>query len=96
MTLAVKTEVSSENYLNHPTFGLLHRACLIENNQELFTSIYPRRYFFLVTTKMTGIKFEVIGRHRASLLVENCLRQLHRTDRYQEYEKLFDLYQQMF
>ncbi|NEQ32888.1 MAG: DUF3539 family protein, partial [Leptolyngbya sp. SIO4C5] len=27
--------MSSENYLNHPTFGLLFRVCLVDGSKEL-------------------------------------------------------------
>jgi hypothetical protein len=42
--------MNAETYLNHPTFGLLFRVCLVEENQELFTTLYAQRLFFMVTT----------------------------------------------
>ena len=41
--------MNTENYLTHPTFGLLSRVCVLEQNQELFTTLYAQRLFFLVT-----------------------------------------------
>ncbi|MEM7556548.1 MAG: PII-interacting protein PipX family protein, partial [Cyanobacteria bacterium P01_A01_bin.84] len=29
---------NSETYINHPTWGLLYRICLVEDKQELFTT----------------------------------------------------------
>lgn len=36
----------AENYINHPTWGLLYSVCQLEDNVELFTSIYTKRLFF--------------------------------------------------
>jgi PII interaction protein X len=80
--------MNKENYLNHPTFGLLFRICLLEEHQELFTTLYAQRLFFLVTTDTTGVKFEPIGRSEARLMLENRLRLLRRSGQYQEYELL--------
>ncbi|MGL6283419.1 MAG: PII-interacting protein PipX family protein, partial [Microcoleaceae cyanobacterium] len=48
--------------MNHPNFGLLYRICTLEDSQELFTTLYAQRLFFLVTAGPTGIKFEPITR----------------------------------
>jgi PII interaction protein X len=88
--------MSNETYLNHPTFGLLYRVCTIEENQEIFTTLYAQRLFFLVTTTANGISFEVIGRSDARLMVENRLRQLRRTESSQNYKQLYDIYQRTF
>ena len=80
--------MNKENYLNHPTFGLLFRICLLEEHQELFTTLYAQRLFFLVTTDTTGVKFEPIGRSEARLMLENRLRLLRRSGQYKEYELL--------
>ncbi|HAA33067.1 MAG TPA: DUF3539 domain-containing protein, partial [Cyanobacteria bacterium UBA8553] len=42
--------MDSETYLNHPTFGLLFRVCMVEEGQELFTTLYAQRLFFVVST----------------------------------------------
>lgn len=86
----------SETYLNHPTFGLLYRVCVLEDSQELFTTLYAQRLFFLVTTAGTGVKFEPIGRSDARLMVENRIRLLRRTGQSQEYEQIQTVYQQTF
>jgi PII interaction protein X len=88
--------MSPENYLNHPTFGLLFRICFLEEHQELFTTLYAQRVFFLVTTEATGIKFEPVGRSEARLMLENRLRMLRRTGQYQEYDQLQKILQSTF
>lgn len=85
-----------ENYLNHPTFGLLYRICLLEEHQELFTTLYAQRLFFLVTTETTGVKFEPVGRNDARLMLENRLRLLRRSGQYQDYERLQKILQDTF
>jgi PII interaction protein X len=88
--------MNTETYLNHPTFGLLFRVCLVEENQELFTTLYAQRLFFMVTTGSDGITFEPIGRSDARLLVENRLRMLRRTGSTQEFELLQNIHKQTF
>ncbi len=88
--------MNTENYLNHPTFGLLYRVCLLEENQELFTTLYAQRLFFLVTTGAAGLKFEPIGRTDARLMLENRLRILRRTGQFEEYDQLQKILQRTF
>lgn len=88
--------MNTENYLNHPTFGLLFRVCLLEEHQELFTTLYAQRLFFLVTTGSVGIKFDPISRSEARLLLENRLRLLRRTGQQQEYNQLQEILQSTF
>ena len=88
--------MNTENYLNHPTFGLLFRVCLLEEHQELFTTIYAQRLFFLVTSGATGLKFEPISRSEARLMLENRLRLLRRTSQHQEYDQLQKILQSTF
>ncbi|MFN6395799.1 MAG: PII-interacting protein PipX family protein, partial [Aphanizomenon sp.] len=47
---------SSETYINHPTWGLLYRICMVDENQDLFTTLYAQRLFFLVTTELKVLK----------------------------------------
>lgn len=88
--------MNTETYLNHPTFGLLFRVCLVEENQELFTTLYAQRLFFLVTTAPDGLAFEPISRSDARLLVENRLRLLRRTGSTQDFEQLQMIHQRTF
>lgn len=86
---------SNETYLNHPTFGLLYKVCLIEEYQELFTTLYAQRLFFLVKSNPT-IAFNAIGRSDARLLVENRMRQLRRAGALEDYKELQKVYQRTF
>lgn len=88
--------MTNETYMNHPNFGLLYRVCLVEDNQELFTTLYAQRLFFLVTNGIGGIKFEPVGRSDARLMVEIRLRQLRRNGQSQEYQKLQQVHKNTF
>ncbi len=88
--------MDSETYLNHPTFGLLFRVCMVEEGQELFTTLYAQRLFFVVSTTPNGIAFEPISRSDARLLVENRLRLLRRTGSFQDFEQLQLIHHQTF
>jgi len=87
---------TAENYLNHPTFGLLYGVCPLQDNQELFATIYAMRLFFVITTYGADIQVEALGRADARLLVENYLRYLRGLGKSQEYEKILSRYQQIF
>jgi PII interaction protein X len=88
--------MSIENYINHPNFGLLFRICVIDANQELFTTLYAQRLFFLVTVGETGLEFEPIGRSEARILIDNRLRALRRLGQQHELDQLQTLYKQTF
>jgi len=86
----------SEIYLNHPTWGLLYRVCIVSEHQELFTTLYAQRLFFVVTTEAKGLKFEPLGRSEARMLVENRLRMLRRNGQLGEYDQLLKILQRTF
>ncbi len=88
--------MNTETYLNHPTFGLLFRVCMVEENQELFTTLYAQRLFFVVTSTTNGFSFEPLGRSDARLMVENRLRQLRRLGQMTEHSKLQGVHKQTF
>jgi PII interaction protein X len=88
--------VGGETYLNHPTFGLLYRVCLIEDAKELFATLYAQRLFFLVTTLGDSVQFEPVSRTDARLLVEARLRNLRRANQLQEYGQLQATYKRAF
>lgn len=88
--------MSLEAYLNHPTFGLLLMICRLENNRELFTTLYAHRLFFLVSITDTGIRFEPVTRSDARTMVEVRMRALQRTGPTQEYQQVRTAYQQTF
>lgn len=88
--------MSTEIYLNHPTFGLLYRVCVIDETQEIFTTLYAQRLFFLVKTQPESISFDPISRSDARLLVESRLRQLRRDNSTADYTTLYATYQRTF
>jgi PII interaction protein X len=88
--------MSNEIYLNHPTFGLLYRVCLLDDNQELFTTLYAQRLFFVVKVDTDKVSFEPIGRSDARLLVETRLRSLRRIGTSEEFTVLNDIYKRTF
>lgn len=97
VTGAANVRMNTETYLNHPTFGLLYRICLIENDRELFATLYAQRLFFVVTIGTTkGIQFESIGRAEARVLVETRLRDLRRSGRQEEHIQLQAIHKQTF
>ena len=86
----------NEVYLNHPTFGLLYRICLLKNNQELFTTLYAQRLFFTVTTGSESFSFEPISRTDARMLVESLLRRLLLDRETEKHRQLQSIYQRTF
>ncbi len=88
--------MSSEIYLNHPTFGLLYRVCVVDENQEIFTTLYAQRLFFLVKTTPEQTTFDPVSRSDVRLLVEKRLRHLRSLGLLQDYQSLHKMYQQTF
>ncbi|MDJ1185849.1 transcriptional coactivator PipX [Roseofilum casamattae] len=88
--------MSSETYLSHPTFGLLFRVCAIDDRQELFTTLYAQRLFFVVITNAEGLKFESVTRGEARILLENRLRSLRRQRDYAIYDELMAVHKRTF
>jgi PII interaction protein X len=88
--------MTTESYLNHPNFGLLYRLCTLDGNQEIFTTLYAQRLFFLVTTTPDQVNFETITRAQARLAIDNRLRSLRRLGASSEYQKLLELYKKSF
>lgn len=89
--------MSLETYLNHPNFGLLFRICPVDDDQDLFATLYAQRLFFLVTqVKDKELTFEPLGRSNARLLLENRMRVLRRLGQYSEYDHLQRTYKQTF
>ncbi|XGB39097.1 MAG: PipX family protein [Cyanobacteria bacterium LVE1205-1] len=88
--------MSNETYLNHPTFGLLFRVCFLEEEKELFASLYAQRLFFLVTTSTDGVRFEPITRSDARILVDGQLRFFRRQAMLSEHHQLQLIRKQTF
>jgi PII interaction protein X len=88
--------MNSENYLNHPTFGLLYRICVVEENQELFTTLYAQRIFFIVTNNSSGLSFQPVTRAEARLTIDTRIRLLRRNGQLQECQELQAMMQKNF
>jgi PII interaction protein X len=88
--------MSTESYFNHPTFGMLFRICDLEEDQELYTTLYAQRLFFLVKHQSSGLNFDSISRSEARLIVENRLRHLRRLGNSEKIQPLQLLYKQTF
>ncbi len=88
--------MTNETYLNHPTFGLLFSICLVDENCELYTTLYAQRLFFMVTTGAAGLQFEPISRSEARIIVENRLRALRRLGRQKDYDQLQAIHKRTF
>lgn len=69
MVTRANWDVSSERYLNHPTFGMLYRVAAVSEGKDVYATLYAQRIFFLVTLQNRGASFEVIplmdARHHA-------------------------------
>ena len=81
-----------EIYLNHPTFGLLYRICLLQDGRELFTTLYAQRLFFTVTVSNNSFSFEPISRTDARMVVESLLRRLlldRQTEKHRELQAIY-------
>ncbi len=86
----------NEVYLNHPTFGLLYRICVLKNNQELFTTLYAQRLFFTVTSSSNSFSFEPISRTDARMVVESLMRRLLLDRETEQHQQLQAIYQRTF
>ncbi|MEL6224011.1 MAG: PipX family protein [Cyanobacteria bacterium J06626_14] len=88
--------MANETYLNHPTFGMLYRICDIDDDQELFATLYAQRLFFVVKSTTAGFQFDPVGRADARMLVENRLRALRRVGTQAEFLQLQKTHKQTF
>lgn len=88
--------MNTESYINHPTFGMLFRICELEGNQELFTTLYAQRLFFVVQQGATGMSFESVNRMDARLKMETRIRQVRRLGTAAELQTLQALYKRTF
>lgn len=86
----------SESYLNHPSFGLLYRVCAVAEDRDIFTTLYARRLFFLVTATNDRFVFEPISRSEARLLVEKRIRELRYMTKNEEAQELQNSYRTTF
>ena len=84
--------MSSERYLNHPTFGMLYQVAPAGEGRDVYATLYAQRMFFLVTIQSRGAHFEVIpyqdARHHAELHISRCRRDM--PEKLEGWQQLFD------
>lgn len=92
MVVCHTNRVSTERYLNHPTFGLLYRVAEAGEGRDLYATLYAQRMFFLVTIQDRGAQFEVIPLMDARHLAEQNLARARRggPDVHARWRQLFD------
>ncbi len=88
--------MTTETYLNHPTFGLLFSICTLDKDRSLFTTLYAQRLFFLVVQNSEGTKFDPITRNEARIFAETSLRTLRREGSKADYDRLQAIHRQTF
>ena len=71
--------MSSERYLNHPTFGMLYQVSLGIEGKDIYATLYAQKMFFLVEVKQREVFFEVIpyldARNQSELNLQRARRQ---------------------
>jgi PII interaction protein X len=71
--------LSSERYLNHPTFGMLYQVSLGIEGKDIYATLYAQKMFFLVEVKHREVFFEVIpyldARNQSELNLQRARRQ---------------------
>ncbi|HYP03404.1 MAG TPA: PipX family protein [Cyanobium sp.] len=84
--------MSTERYLNHPTFGMLYRVAPVNESRDLYATLYAQRIFFLVTVQARGAMFEVIPLMDARHFAEQNLARSRRDgpDQHARWRQLFD------
>ena len=70
--------MSSERYLNHPTFGMLYQVSPANEGKDIYATLYAQKMFFLVSMKSREISFEVIPYLDARNLAEVNLHRARR------------------
>ena len=83
--------MSSERYLNHPTFGMLYQVSLGNEGKDIYATLYAQKMFFLVEVKQREVFFEVIpyldARNQSELNLQRARRQ--RSEDFLKWENLF-------
>ena len=83
--------MSSERYLNHPTFGMLYQVSPGIDGKDVYATLYAQKMFFLVEIKQREVSFEVIpyldARNQSELNLQRARRQ--GSDNFSKWENLF-------
>ena len=70
--------MSSERYLNHPTFGMLYQVSPGNDGRDIYATLYAQKMFFLVQVQQREVFFEVIpyldARNQAELNLQRARR----------------------
>ena len=71
--------MSSERYLNHPTFGMLYQVSPGNEGKGIYATLYAQKMFFSVEIKQREVFFEVIpyldARNQSELNLQRARRQ---------------------
>ena len=86
----------NETYLNHPSFGMLYRICAVKENQDIFTTLYAQRLFFVVTTNKNNFTFEPVSRAEARTMVETWMRTLRNQGDYSQAQEIQSIHKRTF
>ena len=83
--------MSSERYLNHPTFGMLYQVSLGIEGKDIYATLYAQKMFFLVEVKHREVFFEVIPYLDARNQSETDLQRARRqgSEDFSKWENLF-------
>ena len=83
--------MSSERYLNHPTFGMLYQVSSGTEGKDVYATLYAQKMFFLVEIKQREVFFEVIPYLDARNLSELNIQKARRkgSEDLQKWENLF-------
>ncbi|MDC3233939.1 PipX family protein [Prochlorococcus sp. AH-716-A06] len=83
--------MSSERYLNHPTFGMLYQVSLGIEGKDIYATLYAQKMFFLVEVRQREVFFEVIpyldARNQSELNLQRARRQ--GSDDFSKWDNLF-------
>ena len=83
--------MSSERYLNHPTYGMLYQVSPGNDGRDIYATLYAQKMFFLVEIRQREVIFEVIpyldARNQAELNLQRARRTV--SDELPKWENLF-------
>ena len=83
--------MSSERYLNHPTFGMLYQVSPRSDGRDIYATLYAQKMFFLVEIQQREVSFEVIHYLDARNMAELNLQKARRkgSEELSKWENLF-------
>ena len=83
--------MSTERYLNHPTFGMLYQVSPGNEGKDIYATLYAQKMFFLIEIKQREVFFEVIPyldvRNQSELILQRARRK--GSDDFPKWENLF-------